>query len=438
MSDLSTNFVLKDGETITIDNNDVRRIRMFNDIVWEKRRQTLIEMTASPERIMYNDTYILQATVQRCVRMCRKSPKEGGVWELAKNVPVEFYDITTSGTKKLIATAYTNNSGVAQCMLHADKVENKIYKAVYNQNDIYDASETPITIIIEPKTTKISVFDKGNSDTVTIYRGQYAGIKLLDIDGNALPGQKITITANGVNYTKVTDEYGVAKLRINLNAGEYPITYCYNGAENYAPTTITETYIVNDLKYYELTNRDPAGIIGASSDAQINGYQRWEKRTNQQYYCYKFVEEYNTGNTINPVGKPRHRPHRLRISFNKPSGMDTINYVHLHFHTFMGAAVGSDAAHYYAEHVVGQPNINLYIDDTKVETEIGSDAYLARTGGYAADDDFIWTYNKKNINKTISIEFDYPSSMSSREGFLAVEGISFTIGHSPKQTTQFE
>lgn len=432
MSDLSTNFVLKDGETITVNNDDVRRIRMFNDIVWEKRRQTSITIDVSPKTIMYGDTYILQATVQKCVRMCQKSPENGGVWELAKNVPVDFfYDITSD--KKITAT--TNNNGVAQCVLTADEVGEKRYKAVYNQNDIYDASEASKTITIEPKATKIFVFNKENNDTVTIYKGQYAGIKLLDINNKALSGQTITITVNEKNYTRTTDDNGVAKIPINLNEGEYPITYCYNGNENYAPITITETYIVNNLKYYELTNRDPSNIIGVSDTDQTDVYQRWEKRTNQQYYCYKFVEEYNTGNTINPVGRPRHRPHQLRISFKPSEDVDTISYVHLHFHTYMGVAVGSDTTYYYAEHIVGQPNINLYIGDIRIETETGSDAYLARTGGYAADDDFIWNYNSpKHIDDTISIEFDYPSSMSNREGFLAIENISFIIGHSPKQT----
>ena len=38
---------LKDAKTIFIDDNDVERIWMLNEIVWEKRRPTRITMTAS-------------------------------------------------------------------------------------------------------------------------------------------------------------------------------------------------------------------------------------------------------------------------------------------------------------------------------------------------------------------------------------------------------
>ena len=34
-----SNFRLKDGRTITIDNKDVQRIRILNDIVWEKTKE---------------------------------------------------------------------------------------------------------------------------------------------------------------------------------------------------------------------------------------------------------------------------------------------------------------------------------------------------------------------------------------------------------------
>ena len=39
-----SNFRLKDGRTITIDNKDVQRIRILNDIVWEKTKATSLSI----------------------------------------------------------------------------------------------------------------------------------------------------------------------------------------------------------------------------------------------------------------------------------------------------------------------------------------------------------------------------------------------------------
>lgn len=54
---------------------------------------------------------------------------------------------------------------------------------------------------------------------------------LVDAHGYPLKGAKITFNVNGVFYNRTTDEKGIAKLNINLMAGEYLITSTYeNGA----------------------------------------------------------------------------------------------------------------------------------------------------------------------------------------------------------------
>lgn len=40
---------------------------------------------------------------------------------------------------------------------------------------------------------------------------------------------KITFNINGVFYTRTTNNQGIAKLNINLQAGKYIITSSYNG-----------------------------------------------------------------------------------------------------------------------------------------------------------------------------------------------------------------
>lgn len=56
-------------------------------------------------------------------------------------------------------------------------------------------------------------------------------VKLLNGRGNPFAAQKITFNINGVFYERITDENGIARLNINLIAGEYIITSMYeNGA----------------------------------------------------------------------------------------------------------------------------------------------------------------------------------------------------------------
>ena len=52
---------------------------------------------------------------------------------------------------------------------------------------------------------------------------------ILDGQGNPYAGQRVTFNINGVFYEKVTGDDGIARLAINLIAGEYIITSTYNG-----------------------------------------------------------------------------------------------------------------------------------------------------------------------------------------------------------------
>ena len=64
--------------------------------------------------------------------------------------------------------------------------------------------------------------------------------KLVDGNGNPFASQKITFNINGVFYERITDSNGIARLNINLQAGEYIITSMYeNGASLANKVTIS-------------------------------------------------------------------------------------------------------------------------------------------------------------------------------------------------------
>ena len=64
-------------------------------------------------------------------------------------------------------------------------------------------------------------------------------VKLLDGMGKVYSGQKIIFNINGVFYERTTDSDGIARLNINLMAGEYIITSSYNGSNIANTVTIS-------------------------------------------------------------------------------------------------------------------------------------------------------------------------------------------------------
>ena len=66
--------------------------------------------------------------------------------------------------------------------------------------------------------------------TMTYKDGTQFKASLVDGQGNPLANTNITFNINGVFYNRTTDAQGIAKLNINLMAGEYIITSMYNDA----------------------------------------------------------------------------------------------------------------------------------------------------------------------------------------------------------------
>ena len=72
-----------------------------------------------------------------------------------------------------------------------------------------------------------------NSNLIKYYRNasQYT-VKLIGEDGNPVgPGEVVTFNINGVFYNRTTNESGIAKMNINLGAGDYVITAEYKGCK---------------------------------------------------------------------------------------------------------------------------------------------------------------------------------------------------------------
>ena len=70
---------------------------------------------------------------------------------------------------------------------------------------------------------------EANDLNMTYKDGSKFEARILDGQGNPYSGQNVTFNINGVFYIRTTDNSGIARLNINLMAGEYIITSSYNG-----------------------------------------------------------------------------------------------------------------------------------------------------------------------------------------------------------------
>ena len=95
--------------------------------------------------------------------------------------------------------------------------------SIYNGTNLYSGTNVTNIITVLPTIS--------GSDVIKYFKNgtQYYAV-VLDGNGNPLVGVNVTFNIDGVFYTKVTDENGIAVLNINLRPGSYIITiYHPNG-----------------------------------------------------------------------------------------------------------------------------------------------------------------------------------------------------------------
>ncbi len=131
----------------------------------------------------------------------------------------------------------------------------------------------------------------------TIYYGNQAQYLLKDIDGNPIPNAKVTISINGMNYDKTTDDNGIAKLTVRLISDKkYNITASYKG-DSQTPAmfsknvlTLLPTITASDVKkifrnetqyYPKLTDSNGNVLKDTKVTMNING-MLYTKTTNDK------------------------------------------------------------------------------------------------------------------------------------------------------------
>ena len=175
----------------------------------------------------------------------------------------------------------TNSSGIAKMNVNLDS-GNYTYDAYYLVNTSIVAKDSGLIQILPT----IS-----GEDIEKIYRNdtQYYAT-FLDSNGELLANANVTFNINGVYYTRKTNESGVARLNINLNAGEYILTAINTNGEMHSNNiTVLNSisgndivkYYKNDTQYYAtFLNSDGSLLANTNVTFNINGVY-YTRKTNE-------------------------------------------------------------------------------------------------------------------------------------------------------------
>ena len=147
--------------------------------------------------------------------------------------------------------------------------------ALFNGTDDYDMAAVNASVLV--KNTIL-----GNDTTLYFRNGTQYVAKFLDSNGKALANTDVKFNINGVFYTRVTDENGIARLNIRLDPASYIIT-AYNpvtGEQKANNITVLPRIIAEDLsmKYLDgstfnaaLVDGQGKAISGVNITFNING-----------------------------------------------------------------------------------------------------------------------------------------------------------------------
>ena len=168
----------------------------------------------------------------------------------------------------------TDENGTASIAIRLLPGEYKV-SALFNGTDDYDVAAVNASVLV--KNTIL-----GNDTTLYFRNGTQYVAKFLDSNGKALANTDVKFNINGVFYTRVTDENGIARLNIRLDPASYIIT-AYNpvtGEQKANNIIVLPRIIAEDLsmKYldgstFDATLVDGQGkaISGVNITFNING-----------------------------------------------------------------------------------------------------------------------------------------------------------------------
>ena len=152
----------------------------------------------------------------------------------------------------------------------------------------------PIDGLMYSNTITVLSFIEGNDTTIKYQSGGKYTCRILDQQGNPVPGATVVFNIIGKVYTITADENGTASLPINLLPGTYTITTSYNGLMYSNKITVNKgdasiSFITTSIKsgealQYKVTNGATGQPIAGMQT--ILYYLNSEFEPQQGWYIY--------------------------------------------------------------------------------------------------------------------------------------------------------
>ena len=121
------------------------------------------------------------------------------------------------------------------------------------------------------------------NDVVMYYKnGTRFAVSLKDIYGNPLANMSVTITINGKEYTRQTNDEGIASMALNLDSKNYTVVTKFNGTSKYFGDSINNTVSIlstiigkNITKYYRNGTQFYATVLDFNGNPIANNTVRF-------------------------------------------------------------------------------------------------------------------------------------------------------------------
>ena len=167
-------------------------------------------------------------------------------------------------------------NATASAVLTNLPVGNTSIPITYSGDDKYNPAMTTVNITVNKNTLNITA-----EDLTKYYKdSEKFAVTVTDARGQAVSNKTVEITINGVTYNRTTDENGTAKLNINLNSGEYPVSVAVDDIMVNSTVTVKSTIDAadvikifrNDTQYYARFIDSNTNILANTSVSfNING-----------------------------------------------------------------------------------------------------------------------------------------------------------------------
>ena len=394
-------MILKDADTIFIEGKDVERIKILNDVVWEKIKATTLTLHSSTSSTSFVNSFTLTASLTETKT---GMPVDGNI---------EFYD---GNTKIGISTTL---NGTATLTTSSNNIGTHNYKAKYVGTKKHKPSNSSmVAVAIQKDTPKLSVL----GTTTNIYNGWDIGVKLVDSKGNPISNRTINFSSGGTSKT-TSNGKAIKSISGRTVNSTMNVTFSFAGDNYYNAKSLQKAYKILQYKSQASSITNLSSVSGGPSSTSCSScentnntqpYQKWdsinkngESRCGRRdCYCYM----------IGTASGTWKRPAPLIATFTKISG------------TIQKITCSYSDKYDKGFHNGGYPSIKAPIltSNTYGSSKTSGNPNKASYSGHSVE----WT-GAKTMSSVPTIKFSYPANTAGETGIIYIKNIKLTVYYIP-------